>query len=54
MNLMVRHGGGPAGNDDDEDWHWVPVPDAKFFKGSLIGLLIVMPFWLWLAWVCWG
>lgn len=32
----------------------VPGPEPEFWWGVLFGLIILMPFWMWLVWLLWG
>jgi len=49
MSSMGLRGGGEAGRDDE-----VPGPDPGFFRGSMIGYAIMLPFWAFVAWWIWG
>jgi hypothetical protein len=49
MSSMGLSGGGEAGRDDE-----VPGPDPGFFRGSMIGYAIMLPFWAFVAWWIWG
>ena len=32
----------------------VPGPEPPFWWGVLYGLIILLPFWMWIAWLLWG
>ena len=31
-----------------------PEPDNRFWWGVCVGLLLVIPFWMWVIWLLWG